>query len=582
MSSAKVVGNYELVEKIGSGSFSTVYRGQKRAQASAELPGVVAIKAIHLARLNPKLKQAMFDEVEILSTLHHENIVSLLSTSATANTLYLVLEFCGGDLHRYIRKHKHLALSTTQHFLRQLASGLEFLWRHNLIHRDLKPHNLLLVNKPGALPGVKIADFGFARHLGEAKMAQTMCGSPLYMCPELLAHQNYDSKCDLWSTGVIFFEMMTGHPPYEGASPEELLMNIQRTELRIPPHADTSPDALELLRRLLRRKPAERISYQEFFKARFIGVDSKSGARGGAEEGDGEDGDSNGGVGGTEGGGGSEEDESGFFAPPPLTVVAAAVPTNNDDAWEFVEAQRPVKPLPLQAVVPPSIVKLAFKPSAKRRHASGRAGTFAVEVGKRAVFLAKMSEQIVDSYEDLVLKPQNGSLPAAVHIAISASLVVESMRLLVLASAAAEDALEASAFKKKSQTASAATANNDNVLLVQQIHQWLAACTEKAQTQLAAQSFPTEEDIPNPKLVMYKVALGLGSRCASRELLLPRERSERSTAQVKREITMIVEDYSLGLMLLQLLTTNISLRKEDRAQILGFLALFCQRLQSLL
>lgn len=581
MSSAKVVGNYELVEKIGSGSFSTVYRGQKRAQAGAELPAVVAIKAIHLTRLNPKLKQAMFDEVEILSTLQHENIVSLLSTSATASTLYLVLEFCGGDLHRYIRKHKHLALSTTQHFLRELASGLEFLWRHNLIHRDLKPHNLLLVSKPGALPGVKIADFGFARHLGEAKMAQTMCGSPLYMCPELLAHQNYDSKCDLWSTGVIFFEMMTGHPPYEGASPEELLLNIQRTELRIPPHADTSPDAVELLRRLLRRKPAERISYQEFFKARFIGVDSGgsgSGARG-TEDGDGEN--------GTEGGG-SEEEESGFFAPPPLTVAAAA-PPSSDDAWEFVESQRPLRPLAHPVSMPPppppapSLVQLAFKPSAKRRHASGRAGTFAVEVGKRAVFLARMSEQIVDSYEDLVLTPQHASLPAAAHVAMSASLVVESMRLLVLASAAAEDALEASAFKRKSQTASTTTTTtNSNVLLVQQIRQWLAACTEKAQTQLAAQSFPAEHDLPNPKLVMYKVALGLGSRCASRELLLPRERSERGAAHVKREITMIVEDYSLGLMLLQLLTTNIALRKEDRAQILGFLALFCQRLQSLL
>ena len=113
------------------------------------------------------------------------------------------------------------------------AMGLEEMRSKNVIHRDLKPQNLLLSHDgPDAV--LKIADFGFARSLTQG-MAETLCGSPLYMAPEILRYQKYDAKADLWSVGTILYEMVTGRPPFGGNNPLQLLGNIERTEARIPP-----------------------------------------------------------------------------------------------------------------------------------------------------------------------------------------------------------------------------------------------------------------------------------------------------------------------------------------------------------
>ena len=103
----------------------------------------------------------------------------------------------------------------TLSYLGQLAHGLHHMRQHNLIHRDLKPQNLLLSSTaPDAV--LKIADFGFARHMMQQDMAETLCGSPLYMAPEILRFQKYDAKADLWSVGTIVFELLTARPPFTG------------------------------------------------------------------------------------------------------------------------------------------------------------------------------------------------------------------------------------------------------------------------------------------------------------------------------------------------------------------------------
>ena len=194
--------------------------------------------------------------------------------------IYLILEYCGGgDLSRLIRKHGPLTEARAQGLMRQLgtciplaaavahlpltcclltsphiarlcghtASGLYFLWSNNLIHRDLKPQNLLLTSDgPDAV--LKIADFGFARHLATATLAETLCGSPLYMAPEILRYQKYDAKADLWSVGAILFEMIAKRPPFTGANHMQLLQNIERQELRLPDGLVVSEPCLQLLR----------------------------------------------------------------------------------------------------------------------------------------------------------------------------------------------------------------------------------------------------------------------------------------------------------------------------------------------
>ncbi|MEW5316187.1 MAG: hypothetical protein WDW38_007573 [Sanguina aurantia] len=158
-----------------------------------------------------------------------------------------------------------------RYFLLQLAEGMKEMRVHNLIHRDLKPQNLLLSDST-AQPLLKIADFGFARDLQPQGLAETLCGSPLYMAPEILRYHKYDAKADLWSVGTILFELLSGKPPFNGANHIQLLQNIERGDARLPPAlaATLGPAVSSLLHGLLRRNPIERISFEEFFSHPFL------------------------------------------------------------------------------------------------------------------------------------------------------------------------------------------------------------------------------------------------------------------------------------------------------------------------
>ena len=232
------------------------------------------------------------------------------------------MEFCElGDLSYFIKKRDTLSRHDTtrdmirkypnpaagglnevivRHFLKQLASALEFLRQGNFIHRDVKPQNLLLnpsplyyattKTKPEAvpnaadekplapaagiesLPTLKIADFGFARSLPSTSLAETLCGSPLYMAPEILRYEKYDAKADLWSVGTVLYEMMVGKPPFRASNHVELLRKIERGEDRIkfPEEVVLSDSMKKLIRGLLKRNPVERISFGNFFNNSII------------------------------------------------------------------------------------------------------------------------------------------------------------------------------------------------------------------------------------------------------------------------------------------------------------------------
>ena len=226
------------------------------------------------------------------------------------------MEFCElGDLSYFIKKRDTLSRHDTtkdmirkypnptagglnevvvRHFLKQLASALEFLRKGNFIHRDVKPQNLLLNPSPlfyakskletmaeagdnmellapaagiETLPILKIADFGFARSLPSTSLAETLCGSPLYMAPEILRYEKYDAKADLWSVGTVLYEMMVGKPPFRASNHVELLRKIERGEDRIkfPEEVVLSDNMKRLIRGLLKRNPVERISFGDFF-----------------------------------------------------------------------------------------------------------------------------------------------------------------------------------------------------------------------------------------------------------------------------------------------------------------------------
>lgn len=292
---AKMVAGYALQQRLGSGSFATVYKGVKVIDSQGQTE-TVAIKAISRTseKLTKKVLENLDVEISILRTYRHPNIVCLHDVQKTERHFYLILEYCaGGDVQRLIRTRKSGRLSErlTRRLMRDLAAGLKFLWGQEFIHRDIKPQNLLLtgllpldeindpsrieadeverrrVNFPSAKFSLKIADFGFARHLQTTSLAETLCGSPLYMAPEILQHHRYDAKADLWSVGTVLFEMIAGRPPFNGENHIDLLRNIQRKAVRLPPDVRVSKQCVNLLRLLLNRNPLSRAGFKEFFDA---------------------------------------------------------------------------------------------------------------------------------------------------------------------------------------------------------------------------------------------------------------------------------------------------------------------------
>lgn len=329
--SSDMIGNFRRLEHIGKGSFAEVYRGIHIVRSSLsrfapiklltmtvpqEKRQSVAIKSVNMSKLNKKLKDNLASEISILRSLLHPHVVALIDCHETPSRMHIIMEFCElGDLSSFIKKRADLVNHPStqrmiekypnpevgglnevivRHFAKQTASALEFLRSKNYIHRDLKPQNLLLnpasifYSQSGildrmplpasanslipaagveSLPMLKIADFGFARILPNTSLAETLCGSPLYMAPEILRYEKYDAKADLWSVGTVLFEMMCARPPFRANNHVELLKKIEerKDQIRFSEGLVASRAMKNLIRALLKRHPLERMSYESFF-----------------------------------------------------------------------------------------------------------------------------------------------------------------------------------------------------------------------------------------------------------------------------------------------------------------------------
>lgn len=307
-------GEYAMENEIGRGSFATVYKGHRTDDKSQH----IAIKAVSRSKLkNKKLLENLEIEIAILKKIKHPHIVGLMDCERTATDFYLAMEYCAlGDLTFLIRRRRelmenHPLLRTvfekypppSEHhnglhrafvisYLQQLASALKFLRSKNLVHRDIKPQNLLLATPLVGysdsktfhelgfvgiynLPILKIADFGFARFLPNTSLAETLCGSPLYMAPEILNYQKYNAKADLWSVGTVVYEMACGKPPFKASNHLELFKKIKKANnvITFPTQCEVEPALRDLICSLLTFDPANRIGFAEFFDNQLVNED---------------------------------------------------------------------------------------------------------------------------------------------------------------------------------------------------------------------------------------------------------------------------------------------------------------------
>ncbi|KAF7343430.1 Pkinase-domain-containing protein [Mycena venus] len=277
--------NYIQLEKLGEGTYATVFKG--RSKTTNE---IVALKEIHLDAEEGTPSTAI-REISLLKELKHVNILRLHDVIHTETKLILVFEFCEQDLKRYMDQHGNrgaLDPSTVKSFMFQLLKGTNFCHENQVLHRDLKPQNLLINRKME----LKLGDFGLARAFGvPVNTFSNEVVTLWYRAPDvLLGSRTYSTSIDLWSCGCIFAEMISGMPLFRGKDNNDQLMHIMKI-LGTPSHQQlakmlkdspeivlnrefpqlpkinlaqvlpkASPAALDLLERLLKFDPSERIS----------------------------------------------------------------------------------------------------------------------------------------------------------------------------------------------------------------------------------------------------------------------------------------------------------------------------------
>lgn len=246
------IGGYIIEQMIGRGSFSSVY------QAVHEQTGqIVALKAISKSKTSRETFEA---EVNIMQSIDHPFCVSFFESLEDENNFYIIMEYVEGKtLLKLINMHKGIPEWQAQHYFCQLISVLDYL--HNdlrITHRDIKTENIIVDN----YGNIRLIDFGLGNILKTPRGVQTdACGSLSYAPPEMLRNLPYTSAADIWSTGVVLYSMLAGHPPFYGEDLKQLARSIVKDEPKYP--NDLPSLAVDLLRRILIKDASFRISVRK-------------------------------------------------------------------------------------------------------------------------------------------------------------------------------------------------------------------------------------------------------------------------------------------------------------------------------
>ncbi len=224
-----MLGRYEVEKEIGKGAMGVVYLGK-----DPKIGRVVAIKTMALAQEFEadeleEVKDRFFREAETAGRLNHPNIVTIYDAGEEHDLAYIAMEFLKGhDLARYCKPDNLMKMRTVLSIVERSAEGLDFAHRQNVVHRDIKPANIMYEPESDI---VKITDFGIARITDSSKTKTGMVlGTPSYMSPEQLAGKKVDGRSDLFSLGVMLYQMLSGSLPFKAESMASLMFKITNEE----------------------------------------------------------------------------------------------------------------------------------------------------------------------------------------------------------------------------------------------------------------------------------------------------------------------------------------------------------------
>lgn len=248
--------DYTVVKKLGAGSFGTVMLVEKGGRQ-------FCMKKVDVRRMTQKERQAAKDEAKILHQLKHPNIVQYVEQFIDGGTLCIVMELAeDGDLHARLKKQRGKLLSeaTILDWFVQICLALQHCHQQHILHRDIKTQNIF-TKSDGRI--IKIGDFGISKVLeATCEMARTKVGTPYYLSPEICLGRRYDHKSDIWSLGVLLYELTTLRYPFTGSSMGELTRKITRGKYA-PPPSHFGADLRELIKDMLCIDPAKRPSIDE-------------------------------------------------------------------------------------------------------------------------------------------------------------------------------------------------------------------------------------------------------------------------------------------------------------------------------
>ncbi|XP_054709772.1 LOW QUALITY PROTEIN: serine/threonine-protein kinase DCLK1-like [Uloborus diversus] len=267
---SEITKKYDIGKIIGDGNFAVVH------ECTNKLSGTeYALKVIDKNKCKGK-EHMIASEVAILRRVKHVNIVQLVEEFDFENDLYLVMELVkGGDLFDAIASATKYTEKDASLMVHNLGSALFYLHSLNIVHRDIKPENLLVVEHENGTRSIKLGDFGLA--VEATKLLYTVCGTPTYVAPEILAETGYGLKVDVWAAGVITYILLCGFPPFVSQTNDQVELFDQilagEYEFTKPFWDDVSDSAKELITMMLQVDPQDRYSAADILEHPWVRAD---------------------------------------------------------------------------------------------------------------------------------------------------------------------------------------------------------------------------------------------------------------------------------------------------------------------
>lgn len=243
--------DFDIGRPLGKGKFGSVYLAREK-----KFKYIVALKVLFKSQLQrAQSEHQLRREIEIQSHLKHPNILRMYGYFYDESRIFLILEYAaGGELYKELRKYKRFDERRAASYISQMASALNYCHSQKVIHRDIKPENILM-----GLGGesIKLADFGWSVHAPSLRR-NTLCGTLDYLPPEMINGKGHTEKADLWSLGILLYEFLVGHPPFEASTNSETYRRINSVDLHFPEFVSEGPR--DIIVKLLRKDPERRLS----------------------------------------------------------------------------------------------------------------------------------------------------------------------------------------------------------------------------------------------------------------------------------------------------------------------------------